>query len=71
MKRLNAGEYATVYHEVTPDGNHLYWFLDGGRKIYLDWGEIGHFPDADQRFPHPSRNMDLRLYDILWAEDDP
>jgi len=69
MKKLRNGDASIVYHEVDEEGNHLYWFYDGGKRVGLDWGEIGHIPNGGDRFPHPERDIDLRLDDILWADD--
>jgi len=70
MKRLKQNDKIAVYHQIDQKGNHYYYFYDGGRRIYLDWGETGLIPNAGDRFPHPERDIDLKLDDILWAEDD-
>jgi len=71
MKNLRSGDVSVVYHEVDEEGNHSYWFYDGDERVDLDWGETGHIPNSGDRFPHPDRDIDLRLDDILWADDDP
>lgn len=70
MNRLRSGDSVKVYHEVDGEGNHYYWFCDKGKRVDLDWGEIGHIPNAGDRFAHPERDIDLRLDDIIWANDD-
>jgi hypothetical protein len=69
MNRLRSDNSVKVYHEVDDEGNHFYWFYEKGERIDLDWGETGHIPNCGDRFPHPKRDIDLRLDDILWADD--
>ena len=64
MRELKHGDSVVVYHEIE-EGEHCYYFCDGGRRIDLDWGETGHVPNATDRFPHPEVDIDLRLDDIL------
>jgi hypothetical protein len=71
MRRLRHRERVKVYHEVDDEGNHLYWFSDGAKRIDLDWGEIGHIPNSDDLFPYPEREIDLRLDYVSWADDGP
>jgi hypothetical protein len=63
MKKLKHNARVIVYHEVS------YFFYDGKRRVDLDWGQVGHIPNGGDRFPHPERDIDLRLDDILWADD--
>ena len=71
MKKLKNGEDVKVYHEIDDQGNHYYWFLDGNKKVNLDWGGTGLIPNRGDRFPHPKKEIDLHLDDILWTDDDP
>jgi len=71
MKRLAHNDAVLVYHKIDNEGNHEYYFYDDGKKVELLWGITGHTPNHGDRFPHPERNIDLHLDDILWAEDDP
>ena len=68
---LRDNEKVIVYHKIDEDGNHYYFFFDSKKKIDLDWGETGHVPNGGDRFPHPKRDIDLRLNDVCWADDDP
>ncbi len=70
MKNLKQNDKVIVYHKIDEEGNHHYYFYDGGKKIDFDWGEIGHVPNSGDRISHSKRDIDLRLDDILWAEDD-
>ncbi len=69
MKKLRQNTEVVVYHDVDDEGNHSYYFYDEDEKVDLDWGEVGHIPNRDDRFPHPDKNLDLRLDNILWADD--
>ena len=69
MKELKCNDKIIIYHEIDEEGDHHYYFYDGEKKVDLDWGQIGHVPNADDCFPHPERDIDLVLYDILWADD--
>ncbi len=71
MKILRQNDKVVVFHKIDEEGNHSYYFYDGKRKIELDWGETGLIPNSGDSFPHPDRDIDLILDDILWAEDDP
>jgi len=70
MKSVKQNDKVIVYHKIDEEGNHYYYFYDGRKKVDLEWGEVGHIPNASDRFSHLKRNIDLRLDDILWAEDD-
>jgi hypothetical protein len=70
MKKLKHNSWVTVYHRIDNEGNHYYWFMDGTKVIYLCWGETGLIPNHGDRFPHPKKNIDLHLDDILWETDD-
>jgi len=69
MKKLKHNQGIIVYHEFSDEGDHSYFFNDGKRRVDLDWGQVGHIPNGGDRFPHPERDIDLRLDDILWADD--
>jgi len=69
MKKLKHNARTIVYHEVSDEGDHSYFFYDGKRRVELDWGQVGHIPNGGDRFPHPERDIALRLDDILWADD--
>ncbi|HCG76653.1 MAG: hypothetical protein COZ37_07135 [bacterium (Candidatus Ratteibacteria) CG_4_10_14_3_um_filter_41_18] len=72
MKRLKNNDCVVVYHEADDEGNHYYRFLDGGKRVYLeDWGEIGLVPGWNDRFPHPKRNIELRLEGVVSSASDP
>ncbi|MGQ9631894.1 MAG: hypothetical protein ACUVXI_16520 [bacterium] len=71
MKTLRQNDKITVYHKIDEDGNHYYYFYDGKKKVELIWGSTGLVPNFGDRFPHPDKDIDLRLDNILWAEDDP
>ena len=66
MKTLRDGAYVQVYHEFTDEEKHCYWFYDGKERINLDWGQTGHIPNGGDQFPHPKREIDLHLDDIVW-----
>jgi len=61
MKKIKYNSCVTVYHRIDNKDNHYYWFMDGTKVIYLDWGETGLISNHDDRFPHPKRNIDLHL----------
>mgnify|MGYP001048373214 CR=1 FL=1 len=65
MKKLKDGDYVRVYHEVDDNGEHWYWFCDGNKTVYLDWGETGLVPNWNDRFSHPERNIELRLEGVV------
>ena len=69
MEKLKHNSWVTVYHRIDNKGNHYYWFIDGSKVIYLDWGATGHIPNRGDRFLHPKRDIDLHLDDVLWAND--
>jgi len=69
MNRLKQNSEIVVYHNVDEEGNHSYYFYDENEKVDLDWGEVGHIPNRGDRFAHPEKSIDLRLDDILWADD--
>jgi len=69
VKELRHNDKIIVYHEIGEEGDHYYYFYDGEKKVELDWGQTGFVPNANDRFPHPERDIDLTLYDVLWAED--
>jgi len=71
MKMLKHNSKVIVYHNIDEDGNHCYYFYDGKKKIKLIWGETGYIPNFGDRFPHPQKEIDLRLDNIVWADDDP
>lgn len=71
MKKLQNRDKITIYHEINEAGDHNYFFFDGTERVDLDWGDIGHIPNAGDSFPHPNRDIDLELDDILWADYDP
>lgn len=72
MKKLRNSDSVVVYHEADDEGNHYYWFLDKGEKIYLeDWGETGFVPNWGNRFPHPKRKIELRLDGVVSSASDP
>jgi len=37
-KKLKNNRWVKVYHQIDDCGNHYYFFIDGGKAIYLDWG---------------------------------
>jgi len=71
MKRLKHGDRVVLYHDISPEGDHSYYFFDMEKRVMLDWGEIGHVPNYSDRFDHPQRDVTLKLDGILWGEDDP
>ena len=67
-ERLSTLDRVTVYRKTDEDGNHYYFFFDGNEKVDLDWGETGFIPNIGDRFPHPTRNIDLVLKEIFLDE---
>lgn len=67
-KDLQHEDKVIVYHKVNRNGDHIYYFYDNGKKVYLDWGEIGHIPNCEDAFPHPQKDIDLILDDIIWED---
>ena len=68
-ERLSKLDRVTVYRKTDEEGNYYYFFFDGDEKVELDWGETGFIPNIGDRFPHPSRDIDLILSEIsFWNE---
>lgn len=70
MGKLKQNNNIIVYHDIKKDNVHFYYFYDGSKKEFLDWGETDLVPNIDDRFLYREKDIDLRLKAILWAKDN-